>query len=453
MKRLVSNLALAAVGFGIGLLAEEKLVGSLYRIDPEAVKLLSSIHTQPYRITMNDGASLYAEIDDESEIDDGLTVIFCHGYGLDLDCWHYQRLALESRARLVFYDQRSHGGSEQTPRASNTIDQLGEDLATVIDKVGGEGPIVLVGHSMGGMTIMSLAASHPELFTSGRIAGVALLATTDAGLSEGTFGLPPTIAKSVHRHADATMERALQQATTINRVRTRSSDLSLWLVNRYSFGTPEITEHTAFTAQMLNSASMDTVADFLLTLEAHDKSAALATFANTPVSLVMGSSDLLTPPNLYAEQMTRMMPHAKYTLLPSTGHMLMLERADTVTGILVELLDTVRGINPETHGFPEDSGAPQAQESAEVAEASQDLEAAQDLEASQDPEAAQDLEASQDSEVSGDLEVSQDPETLPVQEAPVAADSQESPQSPDGAKSSETTATQDSLTSGGPNDA
>ena len=353
MKRLVRNAALAAVGFGIGLALEEKLIGSLYRINPDAVKVLSSIHTEPVRIVANDGASLYAEIDDESEAADDLTVIFCHGYGLDLDCWHYQRAALQSKARLVLYDQRSHGGSEQTPRASNTIDQLGEDLATVIDKAGGDGPIVLVGHSMGGMTIMSLAASHPELFTSGRIAGVALLATTDAGLDQGDFGLPPSVAKSVHRHADATMTRALEQADRINRVRSRSSDLSLWLVKRYSFGSPDVSDYTAFTAQMLNSASMDTVADFLLTLEAHDKSAALATFANTPVSLVMGSSDLLTPPQLYAEQMTRMMPHAKYTLLPDTGHMLMLERADVVTGILSELLDTVRGINPETHGFPE----------------------------------------------------------------------------------------------------
>lgn len=378
MKKILGTATLAGIGFGLGLLLEEKLIGSLYRIDPDAVTLLSSVHTNPVRIVASDGASLYAEIDEftpdtkadprgegDTEINieieaslhehhpphDNLTVIFCHGYGLDLDCWHYQRLALRSKARLVLYDQRGHGGSEQTPRESNTIDQLGEDLATVIDKVGGDGKVVLVGHSMGGMTIMSLAASHPEYFTSGKVAGVALLATTDAGLDQGTFGLPPSMAKTVHRYADLTVDRALTHADTVNRVRARHSDLSLWLVKRYSFGSREVADYTAFTTQMLQAASMETVADFLITLEAHDKSAALATLLDTPVSIVMGSADLLTPPQLYAQQMTSAMPHATYLLLPDTGHMLMLERSTEVNDVLLELLETIRGVHPETHGF------------------------------------------------------------------------------------------------------
>ena len=75
---------------------------------------------------------------------------------------------------MVLYDQRSHGRSERAPRESCTIEQLGHDLDAVIRALAPEGPLVLVGHSMGGMTIMALAEQNPELFTE-RVVGVALV--------------------------------------------------------------------------------------------------------------------------------------------------------------------------------------------------------------------------------------------------------------------------------------
>ena len=62
-----------------------------------------------------------------------------------------------------------------------TIEQLGRDLKHVLDTVVPHGPIVLVGHSMGGMTIMALAEEYPELFGD-RIVGVGLISTTAGGL-------------------------------------------------------------------------------------------------------------------------------------------------------------------------------------------------------------------------------------------------------------------------------
>ena len=83
----------------------------------------------------------------------------------------------------VIYDQRSHGRSERAPRASCTIDQLGHDLAAVLRALAPDGPLVLVGHSMGGMTIMALAEQQPELFAE-RVLGVAFLATSAAEVAE-----------------------------------------------------------------------------------------------------------------------------------------------------------------------------------------------------------------------------------------------------------------------------
>ena len=58
-----------------------------------------------------------------------------------------------------------------------TIDQLGRDLKAVIDAAAPEGPLVLVGHSMGGMTVMALADQYPELIRD-RVVGVAFVGTS-----------------------------------------------------------------------------------------------------------------------------------------------------------------------------------------------------------------------------------------------------------------------------------
>ena len=56
------------------------------------------------------------------------------------------------------------------------------------------GPVVLVGHSMGGMTIMALAAARPELFGD-RIVGVALMSTSSGNLADLDFGLPELLTR------------------------------------------------------------------------------------------------------------------------------------------------------------------------------------------------------------------------------------------------------------------
>ena len=100
-------------------------------------------------------------------------MVFVHGYALNLDCWHFQRLALPRQAAgWCFYDQRSHGRSRAvaegaTPRSTSsatTSPRCSTQLAP-------DGPVVLVGHSMGGMSIMALAEQHPELFGD-RVVGV-----------------------------------------------------------------------------------------------------------------------------------------------------------------------------------------------------------------------------------------------------------------------------------------
>ena len=98
-------------------------------------------------VLASDGVPLHVEIDGPDTAP--VTIIFCHGYTLNQDCWHFQRRDLADY-RLVFWDQRDHGRSGRAEPDGATIDQLGADLKAVIDAtVPGPATVVLVGHSMG----------------------------------------------------------------------------------------------------------------------------------------------------------------------------------------------------------------------------------------------------------------------------------------------------------------
>ncbi len=119
-----------------------------------------------------------------------VTIVFSHGYTLNQDCWHFQRRDLAEH-RLVFWDQRDHGRSGRAQSVTATIDQLGADLKAVIDAAApGPGPVVLVGHSMGGMTIMALAEQHPDMFGT-KVAGAVLISTAASGLHPAAPGCRP----------------------------------------------------------------------------------------------------------------------------------------------------------------------------------------------------------------------------------------------------------------------
>src|SRR6266516_4568754 len=150
-----------------------------------AVEPLGQLRGRELTVLADDGVALHTEIDGPD--DAPVTVVFSHGYTLNQGSWHYQRRDLGapgSGCRLVFWDQRSHGRSGRSQRARENIDQLGHDLHAVIRAVApGRTSVVLVGHSMGGMTIMALADQRPELFGA-NVVGVALVATSASGLSD-----------------------------------------------------------------------------------------------------------------------------------------------------------------------------------------------------------------------------------------------------------------------------
>ncbi|MFE2923460.1 alpha/beta fold hydrolase [Streptomyces goshikiensis] len=271
------------------------------------------------------------------------TVVFCHGYCLSQDSWHFQRAALRGVVRSVYWDQRSHGrsarGLAQADGEPVTIEQLGRDLKAVIDAAAPEGPLVLVGHSMGGMTIMALAEQFPGLVRE-RVLGVALIGTSSGGLGEVTYGLPlPAAGLSAVRRVLPGVLRALgSQVELVEKGRRATADLFAGMVKRYSFGSRDVDPGVArFAERLIETTPIDVVAEFYPAFQIHDKSAALQRFADIPVTVIAGDHDMITPA-AHSEAIKAELPAAELTVLESAGHLMMLEHPETVTGLLADLL-------------------------------------------------------------------------------------------------------------------
>ncbi|KRV46826.1 lipase [Wenjunlia vitaminophila] len=283
-----------------------------------------------------------------------LTAVFCHGYALNQDSFHFQRQALRGRVRSIYWDQRSHGRSQrgvtQGDGTPATIDELGRDLKAVLDAAVPEGPVVLVGHSMGGMTIMAFADQFPE-FVRERVAGVAFLGTTAGGLGTVTFGLPAAGARTLHRVAPGVLRALGNQVDLVERGRRAASEVLTSLVKRYSFGSRDVDPAVVrFAQRMLESTPIDVVAEFYPAFAAHEKTEALAHLDGIPVLILAGERDLITPLD-HSAAIAAQLPGAELVPVKDAAHMALLERPELVNahlaGLLVRAADRAGAALPE----------------------------------------------------------------------------------------------------------
>ena len=90
-----------------------------------------------------------------------LPLVLAHGFSDDGLCWTSVARALENSYDVVMVDARGHGRSGAPAHGYGPLEQA-DDLAGVITALKLSRPIVL-GHSMGAMTVLALAGRHPEL--------------------------------------------------------------------------------------------------------------------------------------------------------------------------------------------------------------------------------------------------------------------------------------------------
>jgi pimeloyl-ACP methyl ester carboxylesterase len=293
-------------------------------------------YTPTTRVPSDDGTEIAVEILGDGH--PGPTLVFVHGWTFSSRSYHYQRMLAE-RYRLVLVDHRGHGESDPGPRENRTIDQIARDLHAVIEATCADREVVLVGHSMGGMTIMALAAERPELFGT-KVKGVALLNTSAGEVTDNTFGLPRPVVAAFLKQWESSLALMVsdpEKAEKAKRAGTAPSRLiSRWL----NFGRKPDKRLVAFTEAMSSQTKAEVVGDFYLSLQTHDKLAALAALGAVPTLIVAGERDRLLPPE-HSRRMAAAIPHARLLELDGAGHCPMLEQPDAVNAALYDLVRAV----------------------------------------------------------------------------------------------------------------
>jgi pimeloyl-ACP methyl ester carboxylesterase len=329
----------AAAGIGAAVGISRYAVGRVrFRPDPRAGEPLGSLRGRALTVLADDGLPLHVEVDGPD--DAALTVVFSHGYALNQDAWHYQRRDL-SGVRMVFWDQRSHGRSGRARPTHATIDQTGADLHAVLRATVKAGdPVVLVGHSMGGMSIMAFAEQHPEMFGD-QVVGVALINTSAGNLKEMTLGLPLVVAKAVRPIAPGVMRSLGRRAPLVEHARRAGADVAFILTRRMAFADNDVSPTIVdFLEQMIRSTPIDVIAEFYPALMAHDKAGALEVLGRVPVVVIAGGADRLTPP-AHGIAIADAVAGSELVEVPNAGHVLMLEYPDLVTDVLRGLLGRI----------------------------------------------------------------------------------------------------------------
>jgi pimeloyl-ACP methyl ester carboxylesterase len=351
------SLAYAAGGLGAAALAAlatgvvvERRVVKSRRAGAAQADRLGVLHSEAIEVTCDDGVVLHAEVDEVAPYADSnaarrrkphddVTLVFAHGYALNLDCWHFQRVAFRGKHRMAFYDQRSHGRSQRGDREHATIDQLGDDLERVLETVAPTGKVILVGHSMGGMSVIAFAERHPETFAK-RVAGVALIATTAGGLQVHrtvSRWIPDNVGQLVAPRLIAALAKAPE---LVDSARRPGSNIGFLVADMFAFGRKDVpAAEVEFLDEMLAGTKFDVLAEFFPNFTQLDKFEHLATFDGVPTTIICGTKDRLTSIG-HSRKMAERLPNAKLVECPGAGHMVIFESREQVNEALEELVES-----------------------------------------------------------------------------------------------------------------
>jgi pimeloyl-ACP methyl ester carboxylesterase len=333
---LAGAAGLTAVGTAAGVSVARSLRRNVSADDPyedEDFELLDA--DRSCVVTTPDGVDL--AVREVGPADARLTVVFAHGFCLRMGAFYFQRLRLAEQwgrqVRMVFYDQRGHGQSAEASPDSYTVTQLGRDLDTVLAVMAPRGPVVLVGHSMGGMTVLSHARQFPHRYPT-RVVGAAIIASAAEGVSRSPLG---EILKNPALEAARFAVRYAPK--TVHRSRGAAKSVIAPILRAASYGDEKISPSVvAFSEKMMHDTPITTLVEFLHALEVHDESPALPTLAKVPTLIACGDRDLLTSTE-HSQSLAAALPKSELVIVGGAGHLVQLEQPEVIDDALVRLVE------------------------------------------------------------------------------------------------------------------
>jgi pimeloyl-ACP methyl ester carboxylesterase len=293
--------------------------------------LVESFDAVERSVTTSDGTSL--SVREYGSCTAPRTVILLHGCCLNHDSWSLQIGELIARwgngIRIIAYDHRGHGDSGQAPMHTYTVERLAADLAELQVALGVCGQVCLVGHSLGGMTVLAYL-SRPVGQRPVDPDGLVLVATAAGRLAQRGLGrLLGNPAVDVLYE----LVRYAPREATDDVVRAVARPIWRQLA-RYGYGRkgsggaalPEVA------AAAINATPLATKAGFARALRRYDQYSALGNIAAKTI-IVGGEADLLTPFS-HALDLAAGIPGATLVQVAGAGHMLLHETPRVVTAAI-----------------------------------------------------------------------------------------------------------------------
>ena len=234
------------------------------------------------------------------------TLLFIHGFPLSRGAWHKQVEAFALDHRVIAPDLRGLGESG-TPTGPATMSLFADDLVALLRglKVG---PVILVGHSMGGYVALNFADRHPGL-----VEGLVLVGT---------------------RAGADTAEGAGKRLATAQKVRTEGATFLVddMAPKMLAAGHPEVGLVRQVRA-LMEPANAFGVANALEGMADRPDMTDRLAGIQVPTLVITGTDDVLIPPGESALLAERIVG-AELELIPGAGHLVALERPEAFNGLL-----------------------------------------------------------------------------------------------------------------------
>jgi pimeloyl-ACP methyl ester carboxylesterase len=261
-----------------------------------------------------------------------VTTILCDGICCDGYIWKYLWDDLSPITRLCHWNYRGHGRSA-APSDPGRIDTAAhaDDLNCIRLHVG-DGPVVLVGHSMGCQVVLEAYRKRPE-----KIHGLVLLCGSSGRVTH-TF------------HGTDFLARALPNLVRVAESRPGLmrgiwSRIPVQAALKVALATGEVDKTLLDPDDLVPYLEHATHMDFLLFLRmlraAGDYSADdFLASVQVPALVIAGMSDTFTPHHV-AEKMAKALPRGELLLVPSASHVAPLEQRDIVGKRMARFLQEI----------------------------------------------------------------------------------------------------------------
>ncbi len=308
--------------------------------DPEYRRLIEPLGGTERHVVSADGTRLHTVVLEPAPNPAGsATVVLAHGWTEQLSLWGpVIRRLRQHGLRVVAYDLRGHGSSGAAAGDDYGIERFGEDVEAVLAAADAPADeLIVVGHSLGAMSIAAWAADHD---VRARIAGAALVNTGVEDLIGGALVLGE-IGKRLNPQS---LSRALLGSSAP--LLPLSNPIEQAVIRHTAFGPTATAAQISFYERMLMATPGNVRSASGLALSDLHLGAALAKLT-VPTLVIAGDRDRLTPP-AHSRRIAEALPSLDHLLvLERTGHMAPLERPGEVAEAIADLVGTVVGLRAE----------------------------------------------------------------------------------------------------------